>query len=274
MFVILGEDRFMEENFYNIGIFDSGVGGISVLKKVLNICPHENIIYYGDTIHSPYGEKTEEEIQNFCINIMNFFTKKKVKVVLIACNTATAAALNILQKKYKLPIIGIIGSGARLAVEQTKSRHIGVFSTVFTAKTLAYQKEIKKITKDIHVYEIGCPEFCPMIENGWENFNNREELIEKYVKQLPEKVDTLVLGCTHYPLVQKDFEKYFLNSIVDPAEEMAKTLSYILFERKISNSKKEIGKVSYYVSGDLNKFKKIAEVFLEREISRSDLHQV
>lgn len=247
---------------YNIGIFDSGVGGTTVLKEVVDILPNENILYYGDNANSPYGEKTLLEIQQLSKNIVSFFIKKKCKAVVIACNTATAAALETLQKEFSIPIIGVISSGAKLAVSITKNNSINILSTPFTALSSAYANEIEKLSKDIKVFQEGCPQFCPMIENGWENYEDREIILKQHLDNLPATSDTLILGCTHYPIIRKDIEKYFTGNIVDPARETALKLKKVLAKKELLNEQKYRGDISFFVSGNKEKFEKVAEQFL------------
>ena len=255
-------------NKYNIGVFDSGVGGTTVLKEVINLLPNENILYYGDSGNSPFGEKTPEEIQQLCRKIVNFFINNSCKAVVIACNTATAAALDILKKEFNIPIIGVISAGAKVAVNTTKNNSINILSTPFTALSSAYAKEIKKLSKNINVFQEGCPQFCPMIENGWENYENRESILKEHLNNLPKNSDTLILGCTHYPIIKKDIAKFFNGNIVDPAQETALELKNLLKSNNLLNNDNTNGKVSFYVSGDEKKFKNVAEQFLNFNIER------
>lgn len=253
-------------NQYNIGVFDSGVGGTTVLKEIINLLPNENILYYGDSGNSPYGEKTTEEIQQLCRKIIYFFTSRNCKVVVIACNTATAAALQYLQKEFDIPILGVITAGAKTAVEITKNNSINILSTSFTALSKAYTREIEKLSKDVEVYQEGCPQFCPMIEKGWETFDDREEILKEHMNKLPTKSDTLILGCTHYPMIREDIEKHFKGNIVDPAKETAIELKELLISKTMLNPSKTTGNIVFFVSGDPARFKKIAEKFLQFEI--------
>lgn len=250
-----------------VGVFDSGVGGLTVLKELIDLLPSENIIYYGDSGNSPYGDKSQEEIEKLCINIVDFLIEKKCKIIVIACNTATKAAIDTLQKQYKLPIIGVIESGAKKALEVTKNNKISILSTVFTAKTNAYLDEIRKFNSYVEVYQKGCKDLCPMIENGWETYENRELLVKEYISDLPKDADTLVLGCTHYPLIINDIKKFTEGkNIVDPAKETSIIVEKTLRTMGMLNDSKEKGKVSFYVSGDAEKFGKIAEKFLSVKI--------
>lgn len=255
------------DNNFNIGVFDSGVGGTTVLKEILNALPNENILYYGDSGNSPYGEKSLEVLQNLCLKIMDFFMKNRCKAVVIACNTATAASLDIIHQKYNIPVIGVINPGAISAINTSSTKNIGVLSTPFTAKSNAYANAIRKIDKNIRVYQEGCSELCPMIENDWESYKNGDEILKKHIAVFPKCVDTIILGCTHYPIIRKDVSRIFNKNIVDPAKETTLELQKILKELNLLNSSKEKGKLEFFVSGDIEKFKKVAEKFLEINIS-------
>lgn len=250
-----------------IGVFDSGVGGITVLKELIDLLPSENIIYYGDSGNSPYGDKSQGEIQKLCINIVDFLIEKKCKMIVIACNTATKAAIDILREQYNLPVIGVIESGAKKALEVTKNNKVGILSTVFTAKTNAYLDEINKFASNVEVYQKGCKDLCPMIENGWETYEDRMTLLEEYIADLPEEIDTIVLGCTHYPLIVDDISKLTHGKcIIDPAKETSVVAKKTLESLDMLNDSKEDGKISFYVSGDVKKFGKIAEKVLLMKI--------
>lgn len=250
----------------SIGVFDSGVGGTTVLKEILNLLPNENIIYYGDGGNAPYGEKSTEEIQNLCCKILDFFMEKNCKAVVIACNTATAAALDLLRTTYPIPIIGVIAAGAKKAIESTDNLKINVLATPFTVLSKAYVKELEKLTKNISISQEGCPEFCPMIESGWESYPQRKEILKNHISKLSKEADTLILGCTHYPIIKGDIEDIFKGKIIDPAKETASELKELLENRDITNTSKNLGKIDFYVTGNEKNFKIIAEKFLNFKI--------
>ncbi|STO31828.1 Glutamate racemase [Fusobacterium necrogenes] len=254
-------------NKQSIGIFDSGVGGTTILKEILSILPHENILYYGDSKNSPYGQKNTQEIKDLCYKILDFFMEKNCKVVVIACNTATAAALESLKKRYPIPIIGVINAGVKEALKLTKNKNIAILATPFTVSSRAYIKELTKFSTNILISQEGCPEFSTMIEIGWEKFKNREELLKQHISKLSKEADTLILGCTHYPLIRKDIEKQFSGNIVDPAVETALELFNLLkFNNNLNNSDSS-GDLNFFISGDKNSFKIIAEKFLGLKIN-------
>lgn len=252
-----------------IGIFDSGVGGLTVLKEIEKILPHENLIYFGDNLRAPYGSKSAEEILKFTSNIGDFFREKNAKMLIIACNTATAVALEVLKDKLNIPVIGVIAPGAISAINLTKNNKIGVFSTPVTAKMNAYKNEIEKINKDIEVFQIGCKPLCKMIESEWEDTKANQELIKYYVDKLDKTVDVVVFGCTHYPIIKEYFYRELKGKkIVDPAKETALEVKELLKKLKLLNKRDSKGKVSFYTSGNINKFKQLAEKILDRSLDR------
>ena len=181
---------------YKIGIFDSGVGGLTVLKEIQNLNKNLEIIYYADTKNSPYGNKTLEEVKSFCKNITQFFIDNHVDLIVIACNTATIASIDFLRTLTNIPIIGVINPGASNAISLTKNNKIGVLATPLTVKSNAYKNEISAFNKNIDIFQKGCKDLCPMIENGWETFSNRKKILKSYIDELPSDIDTLILGST------------------------------------------------------------------------------
>lgn len=255
-----------------IGIFDSGVGGLSVLKKIKEKIDFADVIYYGDSMNSPYGSKTIKEIQDLSLKIGEFLIDNQVDIIVVACNTATAASLDVLKERFtSIPIIGVIQPGAAMAIKQSKNKKIGVLSTPLTAKSGIYEKFIKALNRKCEVYQKGCDLLCPMIERGWESSDKNTALLKAYVDQLPKDIDTLILGCTHYPLIREEIEKLVDKKIVDPAEE---TAMYVLFELNklalkngFKKSRKQKINIDYFVTGDIEKFKKVGEKFLGEELS-------
>lgn len=249
-----------------IGIFDSGVGGLTVLKEIQKIDKNLEIIYYADTLHSPYGSKTLNEIIKYCDNICRFFMDNQVDLIVIACNTATVASIEYLRKAYSsIPILGVIDPGAQAALKATKNNKIGVLATPLTVKTDAYKNEILKHSTVAEVYQQGCDLLCPMIESGWETHENNMDVLKGYINNLPENIDTLVLGCTHYPIIKEDVRKVFGGSIVDPAEN---TAANVELEIQLQESSKSFKRktLDFFISGDLGIFRNIAEEFLGHPI--------
>lgn len=265
---------------YKIGIFDSGVGGLTVLKEIQNIVPSSHIVYYGDNGNAPYGDKTEIEIKELCLKIGEFLYENEVDIIVIACNTATAASIKAMKNKFSIPVIGVIEPGIRAALEVTQNKNIGVILTPASAKMGAYKNVFDVIAPKTHsLTEKGCKLICPMIENGWENYYGNyltDEIIKLYVEQISPEIDTLILGCTHYPIVEKNIAKYFKKNIVNPANETANELLKKLSMIKPKDLSNTDAKVEFIVSGDSEKFLNFAEKFLGEKIDslyELDLHK-
>lgn len=255
----------------DIGIFDSGVGGVSVLKKIIKLLPNENIMYFGDTKNVPYGGKTKEEIQKLCRRIVEFLILNNCKAIVIACNTATIATLDMLKTQCNIPIVGIIDAGVE-AVSSNGYEEISVLGTPFTIESGEHLKKIKKKNKKMKVNAVPCEELCPMIESGWEKFENRYEVLAEYMSHIPKTSEALLLACTHYPFILNDIQKRFDGTVIDPSEECARELFRILKKEDILTTEKTKGKIEFYVTGDKKSFKEKAEKFLGTEIH--DIYKV
>ncbi|MGL6115695.1 glutamate racemase [Cetobacterium sp. SF1] len=255
---------------YKIGIFDSGVGGLTVLKEVEKLFPSSTIIYFADNANSPYGDKTGEEIKELCLKIAHFLYSQKVDAIVIACNTATAAAFQAIKDKFNIPIIGVIEPGVKTALDSTSNGKISVLATPATVNLNAYKKIFEKLAPDNYeISQRGCKLLCPMIEEGWHETYSKyftHELISLYLEGIPADTDTLILGCTHYPLIKEDISELFHKTIIDPAHETVLELKRALKEITPKHSFL-IPITDFVVSGDINKFRKLAERFLNRKIN-------
>ncbi|MBF0710149.1 MULTISPECIES: glutamate racemase [unclassified Gemella] len=252
-----------------IGVFDSGVGGITVAKEIIRQLPNESIYFYGDIKNCPYGDKNSDEILKYTDDAIHFLIKKGVKLVVIACNTATAASLEILRKKYTIPIIGVIKSGAVTALQTTNIGKVLVLGTNFTAKSEAYSKEIHKINKDIIVHNKACKSFVPFVENkDYENEDAAYNIVNNELSLYKNiDVDTIILGCTHYPLLQKYIEKYFNNEkmVISSGKETAREVSSILTFLELHTTKLD-KEYKFFVSQKSDKFIATAEKWLNLDI--------
>lgn len=212
-----------------IGVFDSGVGGLTVVRHLQKKLPHENIIYFGDTARVPYGTKAPETIKKFSLEITDFLVEKGIKCLVIACNTASSHAIHIIQKRYpKLPVYGMIESGSEFAITQSKSNRIGIIGTSATIKSDAYRLNLEKLNSQIITKSISCPLFVPIVEEGIEDDRLIEPYIEYYLRPLKEdNIDTLILGCTHYPLLKDRINSFFDGKInlIDSGEAAAEYVS-------------------------------------------------
>lgn len=246
----------------SIGIFDSGLGGLTILKEVRKVMPRENIIYFGDSAHVPYGSKSKETVTQFSLDIAKFLQSKKVKLILVACNTASALALPTLQKHISIPILGVITPGAKAAT-QTKNKNIFVIGTSATVKSEAYAKEIKKLNKQASVKQIACPLFVPLIEEGLADDKITKLAIEKYLAEVKKLGPcTLILGCTHYPVIKKNIAEFLPKAVlVDSAKEITKEAKLLLEKENLLN-KTGKGKIELFVSDSPKNFTELAKKIL------------
>ena len=257
----------------SIGVFDSGIGGLTVLKEIRKVLPDEKIYYLGDTARVPYGEKTKELIIRYSKEIVEFLLEKNVSAIVVACNTATALALKELKETFKIPIIGVIEAGARTAIEATKNGKIGVIGTKATIQSGKYEEEIKLFNKKVKVLQKACPLFVPAVEEGILSGKLVNQIIKTYLDDFKGKVDTLILGCTHYPLLKDAISKIYPDiKIVDPAKETALDLKEILEQNEfLKNDAKKDEEVKYYVTDGQEKFKEIGIMLLEEDIPKVEL---
>lgn len=254
-----------------IGVFDSGVGGLTVAREIMRHMPQEQIIYFGDTARVPYGSKSKETIITFSRQIVKFLLTENVKAIVIACNTASALALNEIQKELSIPVVGVVRPGAVAAAKTTKSGRIGVIGTQAMINSRIYTQILTEISPDIQVYEKACPLFCPLVEEGWLYDSVTIEIAERYLNELQGyDIDTLVLGCTHYPLLRHTVQKVVGNgvSLVNPAYETAKQVKTILTESHLECSGQQ-PMHKFYVSDGAEKFKAFANTILPCEVEEA-----
>ena len=253
-----------------IGVFDSGVGGLTVARSIREMLPMEDIIYFGDTARVPYGNKSRDTINRFSKEIVDFLAGKKVKAVVIACNTASSFSRAFLQKNYDMPVVGVIGPGIRKAVGISKNRRIGVIGTEATVASGAYDRELEKTQKgDFRLFSESCPLFVPLVENRMISGEITEKIAEKYLFSLRKRgIDTLILGCTHYPMLKKVISSVMKGvSLVDSSRAVAEELKMVLRSNGLSAERRgRKGKMRCYVSDAPEKFKKISGMFLKENV--------
>ena len=216
-----------------IGVFDSGVGGLTVLRQLLLHLPDEQMIYLGDTARLPYGTKSAETVVRYSLNNAAFLSRRNIKLLVVACNTASALALDALRERFRIPILGVIDPGARKAASGTRFRRVGVIGTQATVQSGAYEQAILRHAGDVHVRSIACPLFVGLAEEGWTDDEITRQVAERYLEPLrSEHVDMLVLGCTHYPLLKGVLSRVVGEGIqlVDSAEEVAMEVAASLGE--------------------------------------------
>ncbi len=250
-----------------IGIFDSGVGGLSVFKEIRKLLPHEDIVYLGDTARVPYGTKSQETVLKYTIQNSLFLLDRNVKAIVIACNTASAYGLEALKGYYKVPVLGVIEPGARAAIAHTKNKKVGVIGTEGTVKSGAYTKAIKNLDQSLEVSAQSCPLLVPLAEEGWFDGEVVQKILQTYLQPLKAKgLDTLILGCTHYPLFKEAIASVLGPSInlVDSAIETALALKEILNSQNLITANKQVGSDLFYATDAAERMKRVGEMFLGR----------
>lgn len=254
---------------YPIGVFDSGVGGLTVVREIMNQLPNENIVYFGDTARVPYGNKSKETILAFSRQITQFLRIKKVKAVVVACNTASALAVEALKEENDIPILGVVEPGAKAASETTKNNKIGVIGTVATVNSGIYKEYLRKIKPEVQVYSKACPLFVPLVEENWLYDSVTIEIAERYLSELMgDGIDTLVLGCTHYPLLRHTIQKVVGDGVVlvNPAYETAYNLKKVLESEDLQRLEVGQNEHKFYVSDGAEKFKTFANTILPCDV--------
>ena len=266
------ENKLIMDKNAPIGVFDSGVGGLTVAREIMRQIPNERIVYFGDTARVPYGSKSKDNIIKFSRQIIRFLQTENVKAIVIACNTASALALDEMQQEFELPILGVVKPGAKVAVETTANKRIGLIGTEANIRSGVYTRYIKSLDDEAKVFEKACPLFVPLVEEGFAKHKITEEVIDIYLSDMRKsEIDTLILGCTHYPLLRSRIMAYFGESvhIVNPAYETAMDLKKILEEQKIANTSGEPAAYDFYVSDAAEKFKKFANSILPYDVDKT-----
>lgn len=260
-----------------IGIIDSGVGGLTVAKEIMRQLPKEEIIYLGDTARCPYGPRPKKEVSQFTWEMTNYVLAYNIKLLVIACNTATALVLDDIQAELNIPVIGVVFPGARTALKVTKNHNIGVIGTINTINSGAYETALKSINSQISVESLACPNFVPLVESG--EFNNEKAMQIVKESLLPfedSKMDTLILGCTHYPLLRPTIQEAVGNSVnlICSGDETAREVSTILYYNGLLNKGSTKRNHLFLTTGEKEIFQKIASQWLERPIENIKTVQI
>ncbi len=256
-----------------IGIFDSGIGGLTVLKEIVAKLPQENIIYLGDTARVPYGIRSAETVTRYSFENTQFLLSQEIKMLVIACNTASAISLDAVKKEYPLPVIGVLEPGARAAIAATKTGNVGVIGTEATVGSRAYEKAIKRLAPDVKVHSQACPLFVPLAEEGWTDNDVAELVAEKYLTPYRGMgIDTLVLGCTHYPLLKSVIARAVGSEItlIDSATETAKEVVAVLEKLKWRGNGYGEGLRKFYVTDTPVRFENIGKRFLGDSLDHAE----
>lgn len=252
-----------------IGVFDSGVGGLTVAREIMRQMPNERIVYFGDTARVPYGSKSRETVTRFSRQIVRFLQTFQVKTIVVACNTASAYAMDVLEAETDIPVIGVVKPGAKTAAEVSRNGRIGVIATEATIGSQIYTKYIKELNKDVTIYGKACPLFVPLVEEGLWQDPVTDEIARRYLTELIDiDIDTLILGCTHYPLIRSTLGKVMGEGVtlVNPAYETALELKEMLEQRGILNQEPPTlgaNPYQFYVSDGAEKFKRFANSIIK-----------
>ena len=255
-----------------IGVFDSGIGGLTVTREIMRQLPDENIVYFGDTARVPYGSKSKENIIRFSRQIVRFLKTRHVKAIVVACNTASALALDTLRQETDIPVMGVVEPGARAAVRETRNGKIGVIGTEATIRSEMYTQVIRRMLPDAEVIGNPCPLFVPLVEEGFAKHKIAEEVIDIYLSELRKTdIDTMILGCTHYPLLRSRIMEYFGDAvhIVNPAYETALELKSLLTKMDLLSTGEQQAEFPYrfYVSDLADEFKEFANSILPYDVT-------
>jgi len=259
-----------------IGVFDSGLGGLTAVKELVRILPNEDIIYFGDTSRVPYGTRSRETIISYAKQDLNFLSTFNIKAALVACGTISAVALDTLKDDYRFDITGVIDSAAGAAAAATVNNKVGIIGTNATIKSGAYEKALLSISPDIKTVAVPCPLFVPLVENGHikENDPITALAVEHYIKQIVDfGADTIIMGCTHYPLIAHAIKKYVGGqvSLINPGKEAAKTLKEKLSSQQLLSQNG--GTHRYYVSDSIENFESLGGLFMEQSIT-GEVHKI
>ncbi len=248
-----------------IGIFDSGIGGLTVARQLRRVLPHEDLIYLGDTARVPYGTKSPASVVRFACEDTRFLLEQNVKAVVVACNTASAWALQTLERRFPVPVFGVILPGVRVALQKTRNQRIGVIGTSATIRSQAYTKAILARVDDAEVFARACPLLVPLVEEGWTSHAVTHQVLQEYLAPLLHRgIDTLVLGCTHYPLLKKAIRQVIGDEIalVDSAESCALYVSERLELLKLLREDRHRGTIQPFVTDETERFVEFAKKFL------------
>ena len=260
----------VQANNAPIGVFDSGIGGLTVVKHLRDLLPHEDIVYFGDTARVPYGTKSEDVVKRFAFEDSHFLLEHDVKMIVVACNTVGSTAIHLLENHLNVPVIGVMQPGADASVNKTKNKKIGVIGTSTTIRSEKYKQRIYELDSHINVVDQACPLFVPLVEEGFFEDEATHLIARQYLEKFIENhVDTLILGCTHYPMLKNTIQRIVGENVimVDSGEETAKFVKKYIESNNLGTSKSVKSKLKIYVSDLPHKFQEIAERFLQNSLS-------
>jgi glutamate racemase len=257
-----------------IGVFDSGIGGLTVASEIFRLLPNENVVYFGDTGRYPYGPRSPEIVRKFARQDVNFLLEQGVKFIVVACNTASSLALDYIKRIYNVPMLGVIEPGAKGAIDKTRTNRVGVIGTQGTISSMAYDKSLRALNGSLKIYSRACPLFVALAEEGYVDRPATKLIAEEYLSEIKRKnIDTLILGCTHYPLLKKPIADVMGRDVrlIDSAEETAKATRQALLQQELTNPSIGPGRRQFFVSDSPDKFKRIGQLFLGNKIGKVGL---
>jgi glutamate racemase len=260
-----------------IGVIDSGVGGLTVAKEIMRQLPKEQIIYLGDAARCPYGPRPLEEVKKFTWEMTNYLLQFDIKMLVIACNTATAAVLDEIRNAVKIPVLGVIHPGARAAVKVTKNKQIGVIGTIGTIESRAYHLALQSINSRIKVKSLACPKFVPVVESGDYESTEAYDVVSQELQPLHgTNIDTLILGCTHYPLLTPLIQEVIGNNVqlISSGSETAREVSTILYHSHLLNQSDERAEHLFFTTGTKEAFQKVANKLFQQNIEKIEVIQL
>ena len=268
-----------------IGVFDSGLGGLTVVREIMRNLPEERVVYFGDTARVPYGNKSRDTVLRYSRQIVSFLRAQKVKAIVVACNTASALALDVIEQEIELPILGVVRPGADMAAAATRNKRVGIIATESTIRSELYPRLLKALDPEIRVFGKACPLLVPLVEEGWTGDPVTETVARRYLDELLKKdIDTLVMGCTHYPLLRRMLQGIVGEEVtlVNPAYETALALDRMLRENNLrrtpepagGESDKTDGKYRFYASDTVERFNTFANLILPYDIETTELVEI
>lgn len=263
-----------------IGFIDSGFGGLTVVKQSLKQLPNESIIYLGDNARCPYGPRALDEVRRYIWQLTNFLREQGIKMLVIACNTGTAAALAEIRQTLAIPVVGVIHSGSRAAIKETRNNHIGIIGTQGTIDSGLYSRTIKEKSAIVEVDSLACPSFVELVEKDFLEKTNTQSHVDKILTPLVNKgIDTLVLGCTHYPLMKQNIQKavgnniYLVDSGVETINEVSMLLDYFNLSRTAKEVENNPPTQTYFTTGEVEPFYQVASSWLkEKNLNINKVH--
>ncbi len=257
-----------------IGIFDSGIGGLTVVKQLMKLLPEEQLIYFGDTARIPYGTRSKKLVQQYALEDARFLLQFDIKMLVVACNTASSSAMPLLQQKLDIPVTGVVLPGAGAAVRLTRNKKIGVIGTTATINSDAYALEIKRLLPQARVFGQPCPLLVPLVEEGWLDDEVTVLTLKKYLRGLLDQhIDTLILGCTHYPVIEETIRRVTGPEIqlIDSGKETAKAVRDLLMNKHMLNLSGKKAASRFFVSDAPDKFREVGSMFLGQALNDVEL---